>query len=955
MSDRKSLISAAVRYTLVFGTGFGTLGTAHAQTQLDQGPTAAPVQEVVVTGSLIKRADFDTPSPLQVLTADDLAQTGKTSITEVLRDISANGQGTLSQSFSLAFAGGGSGIALRGLTVGGTLTLIDGERMVPYPLSDDSQRNFVDISSIPFNVVERIDVLKDGASAEYGSDAIAGVVNVVLKKTFTGLEVTAEGGTSQHADGTLEHFSVIGGIGDLVSDGYNAYLAVEFRNQDPILLANRSGTWANLNWVPYGGSDLRPGAYNPNQIPFPTVLGGYVLNPATNLVDATTHFLNTSACASFTAYANNQCVYPTTAQIQPATQNLDIMARLTKNLGGDWQANLTASMFKSDAEQVGGYPGLNGLNTTSITNYGPTVVTPFVVTTNPIMLPAGAPNNPFGAPAALVGTFNQMGAGNTQFDTETYRVYAQVQGSLAGWQVTGSAGYMNAELTQSLFGAINPGMLLQTANSGFNFATATGTQMAAAFAPEAQVIDSNIMEVLDVNAEHDFAQLPGGPLAFEVGAGYYTLKKDSPAPYTVTQALQFGNGAFVFGTTTNENVYGQLDLPLLKGLEFDLEGRYDHYPLVGSSKTPKISLKYTPIKYFSVRGTYSEGFRAPNPAESGNSRALFGGLAFNDAALCPNPATPTAAGNFPSQCNLGVTGLQVSNPTLQPETSRNFTVGFIVRPVDNVDLAFDYYDIKVNQDIQSGTNIFVLSGGNLNLFPIVRGAPVSLPFCTADNQCTTLTTTPVGPVAYQSFSYFNATETQVQGVDMDFASHFDLGYVGRLTAKVDITYQMHYYFSYGGVTYDLAGTHGPEIISGDTGNPKARGAASLTWDKGPMDVTASVNYVGRFNLTDPTAGLPDCTTAIATGGLQQRFPNGVPQSILNNYCYVKAFTDVDLNAQYTLTKNMKVHLSILNVFNTPPPVDLQTYGASGNAPYDAAMHQIGAVGRYFTVGGVYTF
>jgi iron complex outermembrane receptor protein len=497
---------------------------------------------------------------------------------------------------------------------------------------------------------------------------------------------------------------------------------------------------------------------------------------------------------------------------------------------------------------------------------------------------------------------------------------------------------------------------LAAASSNFNFATATGAQMAAAFAPPAQAIDTNTMEVLDVHASRDLLQLPGGPLSFAVGAGYYNFKKDSPAPEAITNALQQGNGAFVFGTTTNQNVYAELDAPLLRGLELDMAGRYDHYPQYGSSTTPKFGLKYTPFKALTLRGTYSEGFRAPNPAEAGSARALFGGLPFNDAVLCPNPSNPNAQGNFPSQCNLGVVGLQVSTPTLKPETSKNFTLGIVVRPVSNVDVAFDYYDIKVNQDIQSGTNIFVLSGFNLDLFPITRGAPQTLPFCTLDNQCSAPRTTPVGPVAYQPFPYFNATETEVRGVDMDLAAHFDLGSIGRISAKIDANYQTHYYFSYGGVTYDLAGTHGPEIISGDTGNPKARATASLGWDKGPVDVTVSLNYVGRFNLTDPTAGITDCQGAISFGGLSPpRFPNGAPQSVLNSYCWVSSFTDVDLYSAYSITDKLQVHLSILNVLNTPPPVDFQTYGASGDAAYNPAMHQIGAVGRFFSAGVNYKF
>jgi iron complex outermembrane receptor protein len=202
------------------------LGASAVPAQEQAQPTIAPqpgLETVVVTGSLIKRADFDTPSPLQVITAQELKESGYTSISDVLRGLASNGQGTLTQTNPESFAGGASGVALRGLTVGATLTLVDGERMVAYPLTDDGQRSFVDISAIPFSVVERVEVLKDGASAEYGSDAIAGVVNVILKKSFTGLQVNAEGGQTGKHDGATEHLNAIGGVGNLDSDGYNAW------------------------------------------------------------------------------------------------------------------------------------------------------------------------------------------------------------------------------------------------------------------------------------------------------------------------------------------------------------------------------------------------------------------------------------------------------------------------------------------------------------------------------------------------------------------------------------------------------------------------------------------------------------------------------------------------------------------------------------------------------------
>src|SRR5579864_6374829 len=226
--DGKS-VSSAVRRALLLSAGAALAVTnlAQAADENEQGP----LQEVVVTGSHLSRTAEESASPVEVVTAEELHQSGYTSTQQVLENLTANGQGTLSQSFSGAFASGAAGIALRGLNVGATLVLIDGHRSAPYPIGDDGYRSFVDVANLPFDAIERIEVLKDGASAVYGSDAVAGVVNIILKKSYQGASLTADAGTSSHADGNTYHVSGIWGIGDLVADGHNLYLAAEYRQQ----------------------------------------------------------------------------------------------------------------------------------------------------------------------------------------------------------------------------------------------------------------------------------------------------------------------------------------------------------------------------------------------------------------------------------------------------------------------------------------------------------------------------------------------------------------------------------------------------------------------------------------------------------------------------------------------------------------------------------------------------
>jgi iron complex outermembrane receptor protein len=937
----------------------------HAQEQA-QAEQEQVLQTVVVTGSIIKRTDFETPSPVQVMTAEDLQQSGYTSVSDVLRNLSANGQGTLSQSFNFGFAGGASGVALRGLTVGGTLTLVDSQRMIPYPLSDDSQRNFVDITAIPFNVIERIDVLKDGASAEYGSDALAGVINVVLKKTFTGVSITADAGTTSKSDGTTEHLAGIWGTGDLGSDGYNAYLAVEYRHQDNILVSNRHGFWTNLDWTPYGGFDTnlgantlgagvpRPGAIRP-RIP-----GGYVLDPATNAFDANTVFLNPSACANYAAYIADKCIWQGSDQIQPQTGNLNALGRFTKNLGGDWQAVATGSLFRTESEQnQGGFEqGVSGAPFGNI-GYSPGV-NPFSVNSPQIILPVGAPNNPFNAPAEFFPRIAQLGGRETQFVTNTYRLFGEIRGTAAGWDIDGSLGWMYAATTQTSFGYFDRNALAAAALNNFNFVTASPAQVTQAFAPPGGVKDTNTMQVVDLHGTRELAQLPGGALSVALGAGMYHLYKNSLAPPGGAEGLQGINAAYVLGGQTDTNGYIEFEAPLFKGFELDVAGRYDRYNTYGSSITPKLGIKYSPFKMLTLRGTYGKGFRAPNPAEAGNSANAFAGAGIFDTVLCPNPANPTGPGSFPGQC-ASIDGVGTGNSKLQPEKSTNWTAGLIFTPFENTSISFDYWDINVNPDIQSGTTVASLVqalGLNPALFPtfpLVRGPQIVAPFCTAQDVCNGSKLTPVGPVLYQGFPYLNETQTHVNGLDLDLLSRIDIGAAGRLTPQLNASYTFHYMFGLPGASFDIAGTHGPSFFSGDTGNPKIRAVASLAWDLGGLNVTASVNYVGRFNLTDPTNFEPDCVSAMVAGGVFAGRWGTPNQFILNNYCEVHSFTDIDLYAQYAFTKSFSVHGSVLNLLGTDPPVDLTTYGAPANLAYNPAMAQAGAVGRFFNVGATYTF
>lgn len=975
-------VSSRLKHTRRMGTSLAVVAVgltvlslqAEAQTAgdttSDQAATDSDqnLQEVVVTGSIIPRRDLETPSPVQVITADELTQSGYTSVQQALNALSSNGQGTLSQAFTGGFAGGASGIALRGLTVGETLTLVDGERMVDYPIPDDDERGFVDTSSIPMLAVDHIDVLKDGASSEYGSDAIAGVINVILKKTFTGAQFSAEGGTTIHGDGTTERLTGIAGMGDLPSSGYNGWIAVEWRHQDEILNNARSGAWNALNWTPYGGTNDTPGAGSPYNLygagtPFPFASAPYYASAsATSFLSPGVTYNPSSACPTAAALAADQCSYlPPRNEIQPQTGNLNILGRLTVAMGENWQETTTASLFRSESEQVDPYPNTGGLlgvppgSPVEYPVYGPNFAT-YISTPVTLTMPNG--DYP-------VATLSEFGQQTNQFVTSTYRAFFDFTGKEGGWDINANAGMMYALTDEHHYGYVNFAALQTALNDGY--VPGTGGPLVADVAPNLQSDVSNSLQVVDVRATRNVLTLPGGPLGLGVGIGFYHSYLDN----TPSPAVDSGNFptltlAYAYGGQTDLNSYVELNAPIVKGLEIDAAERVDHYATTGGVGVPKFGVKYSPIEQISFRGTYGQGFRAPTAAESGHSADLsFTGFGA-DGDLCPTQATPgnysgtpglymagpPGAGDVPYYCAYPAAQLQVGNPNLKAQRSTNYTYGVLFQPTRQTDLSVDFWRIVISDPIIDNLEFPAL---NAYLPPThissPRTGPVTLPVLQPDGSYVN-TSFPEGEPLYNESTYVNAGKMSVDGVDFDLAAHFDLGAYGRLSPELHWTHQMVWNVGscYAGAceTLHLAGTHGPSGISGDTGNPRDRAVLTLAWDRGPLNVTATVNYTGPYSNTDPSLGLDTCTQMLDEYYAYFKLANF---SLPANTCAVKEFTDVNLYGAYALSSHLLVFGSIQNLFNTPPPVDLGTYAS--NTSYNPSLAEAGAVGTLFDVGFKY--
>jgi iron complex outermembrane receptor protein len=939
------------------------LAAALAQAQdANAPPSAAPapagsqqLEKVTVTGSNVRRIDAETPSPVQVLTSQDIKRSGYTSVSDVLHSITANNMGSLSQSAPSAFAAGGSGIALRGLTVGATLVLIDGHRMASYPMPDDGERDFVDISSIPIDTIERIEVLKDGASSVYGSDAIAGVVNVILKHTIVGTTLSAETGVSSHGDGQTQHFSITSGWGDLDGDGHNAYLSFEAHHQDAILLKNRPYL-AVTDWSAYGGANLTQGTNSGAVSGAATGAGsgtGFLLNP--NVLDANgnyTAFHYYPGCTA-SAAASDKCGYTNPyLTMQPETTNLDLLGRYTMNLKDNWSFNVQGSVFRSEAKQVSLYnnaaetgAGIGGYGYgANLFKFGPgTPPTPAFPDQFPFVLtvPANYPGNNSGAPAVLAYDFPDVGPLTQKTVSMSYRGVAELSGTIGAWDVNAALGLTRVTTNISLENYIDFPALQSALNDGsYLIGGANSPSVISQIAPSASSTSSNDLYFAGLRGTRELMDLPGGPLSLGLGADFThrSLHEIFP-PSFVNGSQAIGIYSFAEGQQNNAAAYAELVAPVRKNLELDASARLDHYDTYGSSFTPKAGFKFGPVPSLTLRGTYSQGFRAPSPTEIGQAGSTSGfiGGGLHDPLYCPGG---NQVANLPpgvnAPCNIPLQELQLSAAHLNPEKSNSFTLGLIFEPDPAFNATLDYYHITIKNQI--------ISVGQLGQLGLDDAASLG----------TTIYRDASGNILYDTYPFINANTTTTSGLDLDVRNKFDLHEYGKIKTDLQITYMLQYDLTAQGVTYKLAGTDGPAFVSENTGTPRTRGAFSVTWEKGPFEITGTLNYISGYSMIDPSEDNPATCAAV----LAATFPTTPPPQ---QFCSVPSFTEFNLTGRYDFDKHWQFHAGVINLFNRHAPYDLRTFGAPGNgaqqggAPYNPSFHQDGAVGPMITVGAVYTF
>jgi outer membrane receptor protein involved in Fe transport len=805
----------------------------HAQTP--QGDEPASMDEIIVTGSRLATTGLDTSAPVTVLDRVDIDATGAASIGELLRELPV---ATASASDTAGRGNGGSAtVALRGLSAVNTLVLINGRRVL-----SNNDGSTVDLNSIPFEAVERVEVLQDGASAIYGSDAIAGVVNIIMRRDFDGL--TIKGGYGIASRGDLPNRELSATFGHRADDSGFVFNA-SWRDADGNFIADRPIS-RDPDWRAQGGRNFR------DPLPLVAVVQGLpgmgtqelVLRDGVAQAAAVGDFRpfvfpDTGDPLSVGNDGINYWLYETSAS--------DISQKSISFFGDhDFNDNLKGFLEASfNRRHSVGYLAPDYFGAV----YG-----------DPIILSANNDFNPFGVDLSVARSIGEQpfrGRRQSNVTSDVSRFVAGVEGGLGSWKWDLS--FNNQNLDQLTFGG--EGVLrdrLQQAAGDSDVCRAAGNgcvpinllgdadsitpEMLDFISADSYTAVKSRLQAGVINFSGGLFSMPAGEVRMAIGAEYrretFSSDNDRNAELNAFVARSPTPDAFPPAREVQE-VYAELAIPLLqdapfaKSLDLDLAGRYSDYDNFGSTSNPKVGLKWRPVDSLLVRGSWGTGFRAPTFAEA------FGGQTRGFATIvdpCAGPDFASLPGCGGQQAPANTTGTFVvsgGNPDLLPEDADNLTIGLVFTPsfAERLSLTLDYYQIEKEGIIGSIDRNFVLAQNAAN------GSY-------ADRVTRDPTTNSVTEIVA---TRANLLDQSIRGVDFGVQYSTEERPLGTFAFRVDLTYLD---------TYEQSPAPGAAPVrrvgqyNDSTGTlARLRGTGRVSWERGPFLLSTGARYVdGVVNM-----------------------------------------------------------------------------------------------------------
>jgi iron complex outermembrane recepter protein len=767
--------------------------------------TPQKIEKIEVTGSNIKRVDTETAAPVTIISREDIERSGKPTIAEVLRDIPQNGGQSYNETFTNSFAPGASGIALRGLSQKSTLVLVNGRRTSNYGFAQNLFDTFVDLNSIPSAAVERIEILRDGASAVYGSDAIAGVVNVILRRDYKGLEVGVSGGTSTEG-GLNEYRASFGaGFGDVAKDRYNILASVDYYQRAELLLSDRKFT-ANQDFRQYPGGTLNRA----------TIGAYYSLNGAPNGVGRTP--LSTCPQGNRIAASEINTLLSGTTCVYNVAPYLSIFPK-TKRLG---------SLVRGTAEfssTLQGFGEFAFSTQESFQHFTPGQIANGAITYNPATggirsvtntLPVGNPSNPFSAATNILYTFFDVGGRDTKVNNDAYRGLFGLKGNIGNWDWESAVGQAETKSKSIDYNGINSDVLGAAITGGtYNFLSpSSGSVTAQQLRVDQTRKSDSKLQFFDIKASGEIAQLPAGPLGFAAGYDYRKESLRDTPDANLAAGRVLGRG--FTGTTGERNTqaaYVEFSVPVLKQLEAQVAARRDRYSDFGSATSPKVGLKWTVTKEFLVRASVSSGFRAPTLPEASQSNSVS--------------FTTVADPSFGNR-NFNIAQVSQSNASLQPEKSKSQNIGFVFEPSTDFNMGVDFYKIRLNNVVARDSNAFIVGQALL-------GNPLFVSRVIRDPS--------TGFIIYTIRQVRNLGFLETSGADIDVRKSFRMDDLGKFTLGASYNYVRTYRSAItpGTVPFDFVDSNGFGAI------PRYKGNINLAWEKSDWTTSMTYRYIHSYD------------------------------------------------------------------------------------------------------------
>jgi len=912
MSFQRKKVAAALAYLAGAG-GALSLSAAFAQAVNPDVPSLtrqpAPDIRVEVTGSNIRRVEGEGSLPVTVITRQQIEQSGATTPMELLQQISANNS---AGAISVANAVGATTFSaqtasLRGLGPNRTLVLLNGHRLESFAGAIQGVEGGANLAAIPFSAIERVEVLKDGASAIYGSDAIGGVINFITRSDYIGAEVTGYYGTPTRGGGGDQWQGTASvGFGDLTKDRYNVFLSGSYNEQKSLDQADRN--FSNTSYRPEIGlaaisSNTNPGnvrnrgtadsALGRGRIGVLTDRGG-VVHQAVNQADCEPGF-----------YVNDDilgtgCVFDPARvhgiNMIPNQKTYQLFGQGKFQINNDWQAYLQG-LYSHDEVHLIIQPG----PVSEVFPYGPAKQTD-----GTILLQPTSPFYPHDIAAAA-------GIDGTPLDVR-YRTFdngfRDTTDTNEHWNITGGVKGTWANWDWDFSGFYNEGKTKERLNSGFQdlrllypILQSGVVNFFGPNTPDVVALERSANFVGDIfngtsksygaqaKTSGEIWKLPAGPLAMAVGieARKEELTQNNPEPLQTGNVSGFGGEIKdVEGSRRQYAAFTEFNVPIVRTLEGNVAVRYDHYSDFGGTTNPKFSLRWQPARTLLLRGSYGTGFLAPSLYEL-NTPNISGVSAtgLSDPVRCPI----TGDTGFDCVTQFGVTF--GGNKNLKPEESEQTTLGIVLEPIPNASLSVDWFKINLKNAITNGISPLTVLGDLAQFGSLVTRAAPDPAFPNLP-----------GRIINIDQRYINLGAEKIEGLDIEAHYRAPAMSWGRLSFNLSGTYYLKYDVQQPDGSYNgTVGTIFGSVLTGVI--PRWKHYVSATWDQGPWSATIAQTYQTGYRDAQNSDNL------IADDAV------GVTPH------QVGSLSIWDLQGSYSGFKNWKLALGVKNLFDRDPPVSNQ--------------------------------